>query len=206
MTKLYSFSNFNLKLKNQVILKNISFEIFLNDRIGIVGPNGSGKSTLLRVLAGIYPSNSLKLKNLNISYISSLSSGTDNTLSVYNNILRLNYFNYQTHFENQKFKKYLSILGLEKYLNENFGSLSKGYKMRVLILSFLLRDASILILDELFGVLDKSIIEEINNLINDKITNINTLILSSHNSNLISKFCNRVIELNEGSIVNKYYL
>ncbi|WP_396021694.1 ATP-binding cassette domain-containing protein [Bacillus cereus group sp. BfR-BA-01380] len=38
-----------------LVLKNISFEVYAGEKVGIVGANGSGKSTILKLIAGIEP-------------------------------------------------------------------------------------------------------------------------------------------------------
>ncbi|MGG1514355.1 heme ABC transporter ATP-binding protein [Paenibacillus oryzisoli] len=43
------------KIKDQVILKEISFQVSEGEFFGVIGPNGSGKSTLLRQLSGVDP-------------------------------------------------------------------------------------------------------------------------------------------------------
>ena len=40
-----------------LILKNVTFQAYEEDRIGIVGANGSGKSTILKLIAGVEPMN-----------------------------------------------------------------------------------------------------------------------------------------------------
>lgn len=46
-------SNLSVKLGEQVVLENVSFEIEPASFVGIVGPNGAGKTTLLRVMLGL---------------------------------------------------------------------------------------------------------------------------------------------------------
>jgi len=40
-----------------LVLKNITFEVYEGDKVGIVGVNGSGKSTILKLIAGLIPMN-----------------------------------------------------------------------------------------------------------------------------------------------------
>ncbi len=40
-----------------LVLKNISFQIYSGEKVGIVGVNGSGKSTVLKLIAGVLPMN-----------------------------------------------------------------------------------------------------------------------------------------------------
>lgn len=44
-------------MEGSLILKNISFEVYSGEKLGIVGANGSGKSTILKLIAGVLPFN-----------------------------------------------------------------------------------------------------------------------------------------------------
>ncbi|WP_234117493.1 ribosomal protection-like ABC-F family protein [Clostridium hydrogenum] len=44
-------------MEGSLILKNISFEVYSGEKVGIVGANGSGKSTILKLIAGVLPFN-----------------------------------------------------------------------------------------------------------------------------------------------------
>lgn len=44
-------------MNEALILKNISFQVYAGEKVGIVGVNGSGKSTILKLIAGIEPMN-----------------------------------------------------------------------------------------------------------------------------------------------------
>lgn len=64
-------SNLKAGFKNNEILKDVSFHLASEDKVGLVGPNGSGKSTLLKVLANELKidSGKIRLENETISYL-----------------------------------------------------------------------------------------------------------------------------------------
>ena len=55
-------SNLNKQLGNKEVLKNVSFTIDSNDKIGLVGVNGAGKSTLLKILSNELNQDNGKIK------------------------------------------------------------------------------------------------------------------------------------------------
>jgi ABC-type polysaccharide/polyol phosphate transport system ATPase subunit len=69
-----------------------------------------------------------------------------------------------------------------------------------MIIFFLLNFQNILI-DEFVGFGDKFIVNKFYEKLSEKFIKIDTLVVASHNQNLINKFCNRVVYLEEGKII-----
>lgn len=203
-----SFSYNNIDL----ILKNISLNIKEKDKIIVVGNSGKGKSTLFRLLTKQYEVDDSKIliNNMdinkwndsvlrkNICYVSQDEKIFNDTLL--NNITlglstsmkRLQRMCRFTHvneiLENKNIK-------LESYISENGTNLSTGEKQRIILLRSLLRDSSVLILDESLNGLDmhleKSILKNILRICNSKI-----LIYITHRVENINLF-NKIINFND---------
>jgi ABC-type polysaccharide/polyol phosphate transport system ATPase subunit len=56
------------------------------------------------------------------------------------------------------------------------------------------------LIDEFFGFGDKFVMEKFKEILNSKLTQANSLVVASHNENLINRFCNRIIYLKDGNI------
>lgn len=54
---MFELSLVNVKkyMEATLVLKNINFQVYSGEKVGIVGINGSGKSTILKLIAGILP-------------------------------------------------------------------------------------------------------------------------------------------------------
>ena len=54
---MFELSLVNVKkyMEATLVLKNINFQVYSGEKVGIVGVNGSGKSTILKLIAGILP-------------------------------------------------------------------------------------------------------------------------------------------------------
>lgn len=150
--------------KNEVVLEDLSFEIFAEEFICILGSSGSGKSTILGLIAGfIKPTSGEVLFNSN-NVQRPDSSRTlvfqDYALFPWLNVLDnvafgLTTKNHSKRNANEVALEYLHLVGLTAYKNHSVSQLSGGMKQRVAIARALAVDPEVLLLDEPFGALDQ---------------------------------------------------
>ena len=169
MKSIMSLHNIAFAYDNKAVLNNISLEIPDNCITAIVGQNGSGKSTLLKLMARLQLPDSGKIifkdKHLsslsnpelakNISYLGQFNSlAFDLTVSEILN-LGLRAFNIQNIDDAACYIHELSKdYGLNKFLNSNISSLSGGQRQLVFLAYTMLREPSLLLLDEPINHLD----------------------------------------------------
>lgn len=144
-------------------LKNINFDIYENEIIGIVGPSGCGKSTLLSLISGlIKPSTGHVLINnrlvdkplKNVGYMFQ-----NDQLFYWRNILRnvtigLEIQNKLNENTKTQAKEMLKSYGLEDFIESFPSQLSGGMRQRVALIRTLILNPDILLLDEPFSALD----------------------------------------------------
>ena len=94
----------------------------------------------------------------------------------------------------------IGICGLVREQNKRIGALSKGYRQRVGLAQTLIHDPEILILDEPTTGLDPNQIGEVRNLIKE-ISREKTVILSTHIMQEVQALCDKVVIINDGTIV-----
>jgi cobalt/nickel transport system ATP-binding protein len=193
-------------------LKGISLSIGTNERVGIVGPNGSGKSTLLAQLPGLLRGAGqikiagLELKKENLGAIRKIIGlvfqNPDDQLfcpTVYDDVafgpinLRLKKEEVATRVD-----KALGLVGLDGYGGRSPFHLSFGEKKRVSLATVLAQDPGILLLDEPSSNLDprqrKNLIEWVTGY--DR-----TLLIATHDLDIVQKVCKRCVVLNNGRII-----
>lgn len=104
-------SNLNVYINNNIILKDICFNLSKGEKVGLVGINGSGKSTLLKTLSGeiAFSSGKINYENQTISYLKQEISHE------YNNYTIIQYIKDQTGIGKLENKLY----ELENNLNDN---------------------------------------------------------------------------------------
>ncbi len=202
--------NLNKKIGGKEILRDISFDIYEGEIVGLVGKNGAGKSTLLKIMTGLYSMDSGDIYyydyNLNIEFEKAMSIvGTlIETPDLYKNISgSKNLEIFKSMFKNisdESVEEIVKIVEMEKYLGRKFKTYSLGMKERLGIAQSLLNKPKILILDEPTNGLDPTGVKKIFDILkNMKDT---TIIISSHMLSEIENICDKVIFINNGQIVD----
>lgn len=160
-------NNLEKSIKNQRIIKGISFSIYSNCLNWIVGKNGSGKSTIVKILAGLLEQDSGELTYASREVAVLLEYDClDTRISGLDNIYFFMKLKEQKDFFS-KLKYYAMKLDIFDDLEKNVAEYSKGMKRKLSILIIMLCNAKILILDEPFSGLDNKvrgkIIQELRN-------------------------------------------
>ena len=197
--------NLSIDFNNHSILKNVNFEVKRGDILAVVGPNGAGKSVLFRALLKLIPfSGTVQwTKGLKIGYIpQKLNVDREIPLSV------LEFFKIKSQ-DLGAIKKVLAQVGLadknhdnlhlEKHiLRQRLGWLSGGQLQRVLIAWAIIDTPDVLLFDEPTSGIDIGGEETIYNLLNEiHIQREMTIILISHELNIVYKYASNVICLNK---------
>jgi ABC-type polysaccharide/polyol phosphate transport system ATPase subunit len=186
-------------------LKEVSFKAEEGEIIGIIGKNGSGKSTLLRVIAGIYKCNKGKVKtNGKIISLINLNVGMQQRLTMKDNIyLCCSLFGLSQKTIKQRFNSVLKFSELQNFLNTKIYQFSEGMKQRLAFSIAIHCNPEILLLDEVFEVGDKEFKIKSANKIKELVKKGATVLLVSHELWMIEKYCDRIIWLDKGRILEK---
>lgn len=214
MRKVIKVRNVNKSINGKKILKDISFDVFEGDIVGLVGPNGAGKSTLLKVMTGLYSYDSGEI----MYYDYDLKDDFEKAMSIVGTLIespdlyknlsgRDNLKIFKSMFkdiDDNTINEIVKIVEMEKYLGKKFKTYSLGMKERLGIANALINKPKILILDEPTNGLDPVGIKNILNML--KSMKDTTIIISSHLLSEIEIFCNRLIFINNGEIVNIKYI
>lgn len=198
-------SNINNKTLYQIkALKDLSFEAYAGDKIGIIGPNGSGKTTLLKLISKIFKQDSGSINiSGTISSMLNISSGYKEDLNIEDNFnlkCILHDLNYNNIEKQEKLKMIYNFSGLNKYSNVPLKYFSSGMKARFSSALAILFGNEIILLDEWISSGDSDFKKKFSSHFNEKIKKSNLLFFASHDTNLINNICNKIITLNEGSI------
>lgn len=203
------------------VIKDVSFNIEEGDIFGIIGQSGAGKSTLLRCFNGLedYQSGSIvalgkEVKNLSKKELQLMQKNMGmifqnfnllNRLTVYENIalpLKFWKMNPKDKENDDRIHELLKLVGLEDKINAKPRELSGGQKQRVAIARALVLNPKILLCDEATSALDPKITQDILSLLQKINEELNiTIIVVTHQMEVVKKICNKMVFLKQGKIV-----
>ena len=198
---------FKHKSENKSVLNNISFRVDYGDCIALLGKNGSGKTTLLKIISGLldYDNGDLTLDNLKENKISIVNTNDRSffyRLTIYENLRFFSAFNhsFQKREFNAKADEVVELLELTEKKDSLYMTLSSGEKKKVAFARAILRDAKILLFDEITSNLDiiarREILDFIENLLYEK--KINAVIFSTHSLDEVISISNKALILEDG--------
>lgn len=183
--------------------QNISLTVPAGKIIGIIGPNGSGKSTLFRIIAGIYqPDEGEVIVNGKIISLINLYVGMKERLTMRENIyLYCTLFGLSRKETKEKFNGIVNFSELKGYTNTKLYQFSTGMIMRLAFSVAIYCNPDILLLDEVFEIGDQAFKASSANKIKELAHQGTAVILVSQELQLIEKYCQLVISMEQGKIV-----
>lgn len=206
---ILKLQNISFKYGNNIVLKNISFDVRKGDFIALIGPNGGGKTTLAKIILGllkqnsgeiIYPNVTLFNKNSLIGYTSQETNiNKDFPIQAFDVVLmgflRSKIFGYKiTKTDKIQAQKIMEILKIDSLKYRKISDLSGGQRQRVMIARALCGTPKLLIFDEPTANIDMPTQKEIYQLL--KQINLNhTIILISHDISIL-EYASKVLFVN----------
>jgi len=184
-------------------LKNVSFELYKGERLGVLGVNGAGKSTLLKLISGVYsPTNGYVLINGSIAPLLELGAGFEPQYTGRENIFLYGaLLGYSRKFIEKKYNEIVEFSELEKFIDVPIKNYSTGMKSKLGFSVATAVNPDILVLDEVLSVGDSRFRKKSKNKIMSMMKNGTTVIFVSHSTSHIRDICNRAIILDNGEII-----
>jgi ABC-type polysaccharide/polyol phosphate transport system ATPase subunit len=183
-------------------LKDVTFSIEEGEFFGIFGPNGSGKSTLLRILAGIYVPDAGRVRvNGLLSPFIELGVGFDPDLTARDNIrINTTLAGLTKRQLDAKFDEILEFAELDRFVDQQLKNYSSGMVMRLAFSIAIQIPFDILLLDEVLAVGDESFQQKCFAMFDRFKEEGKTIILVTHQLELLNQFCERVMLLESGAV------
>lgn len=212
---MYEVINISKSYGEKLVLNNISFNTSKGEIVSIVGKNGSGKTTLLKIMICLINASSGKIlfQNKNIhdynqsiyKYLGVVLEDSRNVYYYMSLMDNIYYFSSLMGLSSKYIKKnakdLLDFFNLYDVRNKNVGTFSRGMIQKVSLLLSMIHKPDVLFLDEPTLGLDILSKEElILKLKNIAKNNNTTIILTSHQSDVIENMSDRLFYLKNGNI------
>ncbi len=213
-TPVISIKNLKKSYGTKEVLKGIDLEVYPGQILGYIGPNGAGKSTTVKILIGLISDYSgevtimgQKLQD-NVIGIKKLIGYVPENAELYEVLTPMEYLGfagslYEMDSEQVKERsfKLLEAFGLKDNANQRMDTFSKGMRQKVLLISGIMHNPQIIILDEPLSGLDANAVIMVKEMISLLAKEGKTIFYCSHMMDVVEKVSDRILLINNGTIV-----
>ena len=198
---------------------DINLSIEPGDIYAFIGHNGAGKTTTLKCVVGIHGFeqgeiliNGISIKENPLACKREFAYIPDNP-DLYEYLTGIQYLNFIADvFEvsksdrEERIRKYADAMGITSSLGDLISSYSHGMKQKLAIISALVHNPKLLILDEPFVGLDPQAALVLKNLMREMCEAGGAIFFSTHVLDVAEKLCNKVAIIKDGTLIKAGYM
>lgn len=203
------FKNIEKSFREKQVLKGVSFEAESGKTFGLLGRNGAGKTTSIRILMDVLHSdngeilidgNPIDYSKIKIGYLPE-ERGLYPKKTIFEQLM---YFSTLKGMSKKDAKtsidNWLKKLEMTEYKNKKLSTLSKGNQQKIQLITALVHNPDIVILDEPFSGLDPVNAILLKDIVKEEADNGKIVLFSSHQMSYIEEFCDNLAILNNGKV------
>ena len=192
----------------------VSLEIESGDIYGFIGPNGAGKTTTIKCVVGIL---SFQEGSITIDGVSIIDNPIEckkkfayipDNPDIYDYLTGIQYLNFiadvfevSAQDREEKIKKYARAFEIEESLGDLVSSYSHGMKQKLAIISAMIHEPKLLILDEPFVGLDPQASVVFKDFMREMCSKGGAVFFSTHVLDVAERLCTRVAIIKDGRII-----
>lgn len=186
-------------------LQEVSFKVNKGEVLGVIGQNGSGKTTLLKLIAGlILPDRGRIEVGGKVSMLMELGAGFNMEFTGRENIiLNVRVYGLAEEAMEQQMGKIIEFANLGRFIDAPIKYYSQGMYMRLAFALAIFVDPDILLIDDILAVGDQEAQQKCIKKIFELKEAGKTIVLVSHDLNMVRRLCDRVILLEKGRIIQE---
>lgn len=212
---MLEIKNFSKSYSNdKIVVDDISLKVDNGDIFGFVGHNGAGKTTTIKSIVGILSFekgdiliDGISIKDNPIACKKNIAYIPDNP-DLYDHLKGIEYLNFiadvygiSVEKREELIKKYADIFEITKNLGDIISLYSHGMKQKLAIISALIHEPKLYILDEPFVGLDPKATHLLKEIMKEKCKEGCAFFFSTHILEVAEKLCNKIAIIKEGKIV-----
>lgn len=189
---------------------DLSFDVYEGNVFGLLGPNGAGKTTTIRIMMDIFKADSGGVEILSqppeavrehIGYLPE-ERGLYRNLKVQEVLVYLARLKgVAKDVAHQRATALLEKVDLGDWANRKVKDLSRGMQQKLQFVASLAHDPELIVMDEPFQGLDPVNVELIRSMIQELQERGKTIVLSTHQLNMVEALCDRIVLINRGRSV-----
>ncbi len=211
---MLKIENLTKKYGDKNAVDNLSLEVKDGEIFGFIGHNGAGKTTTIKSVVGILEFeggdiyiDGVSVKNNPMECKKKIAYIPDNP-DIYENLTGIQFLNFISDIYDidknkrmESIKKYSKIFELEENLKDLISSYSHGMKQKLVIISALIHEPKLLILDEPFVGLDPKAAFSLKEVMKEITSQGSSIFFSSHVLEVVEKLCDRVGIIKNGNLI-----
>ena len=193
---------------------NISLTVEAGDIYGFIGHNGAGKSTTIRAVVGVLDFNEGEIlidgKSVKTDAIAckKVTAYIPDNPDLYENLTGIQYLNFVAEVfdigaqeREERIKKYGDMFEITEALGSLISSYSHGMKQKVAIISALIHEPKLMVMDEPFVGLDPKATFILKEIMHDMCEKGAAVFFSTHVLDVAEKLCNKVAIIKNGQLI-----
>lgn len=185
-------------------LKDVSFDLYKGDSLGVVGKNGAGKSTLLRLLANVMSPDRGTVRHfthLRTSLLSLQLGFLGHLTGRENAILSGMFLGLKKRAIEAKMEDIIAFSELESFIDQPLSTYSSGMRARLGFAVAFQVEPDVLLVDEITGVGDAAFQEKSFAMMKERLqSNNSTIVFVSHSAGHVRNMCNRAVWIEDGVV------
>ena len=200
--------------KDKKACDNVSLTVESGDIFGFIGHNGAGKSTTIRAVVGVmdYEEGEIRIDGHDVKQepmsCKQVTAYIPDNPDLYENLTGLQYLNFvadafgiSEEVRKQRIEDYATRFEITDALPDLINSYSHGMKQKVAIISALIHEPKLLVLDEPFVGLDPKASFILKEIMHEMCEKGSAVFFSTHVLDVAEKLCNKIAIIKKGTII-----
>lgn len=198
------------------VLKDVSLTVERGDIFAFIGHNGAGKTTLIKCIVGLlaYEKGEILIDSINVKEnsldVKKIIAYIPDNPEAYDNLSGLQFLNFiadcfdvNEEKRKERIEKYAAAFEMSEHMSTMIKSYSHGMKQKLIIISALIHNPKLLVLDEPFVGLDPEASYTLKNIMKEITDDGGAIFFSTHVLDTAEKICNKVAVIKDGEIIKQ---